>query len=367
MAPSDKATSMLRLFRSMPNIDKNMFLSSFFKTTPEDITDADFITLDIVREDEEMAPVLTDISTGAHVISEDIYTNKTIKPPAIALKEPFNVFDLLNRQPGETEYQAADGNYQARLRVKIIRSWERMANMIKRTIELQASQVLQTGTLTLPDAAGNPSYVLNYMPKATHFPDAAIAWGAVGSNPLVDINNLAEIIRDDGLVDAKNLIMGPGAFAQFLKNTDVKSLFYQNSFALGTLSPRLLASGATIQGFCPVGNYQYNIWTYGGRAISRVTGLKAQYLNVDSCIILPDPEDLDFRLVYGGIPIVVDSVPEFRDVLPSRVTVPGAFDFKPRIYMDEPMESVYSEIKSRPLCIPVSIDRYGCIDTNPTT
>lgn len=367
MAPSDKATSMLRLFRSMPNIDKNMFLSSFFKTTPEDITDADFITLDIIREDEEMAPVLTDISTDAHVISEDIYTNKTIKPPAIALKEPFNVFDLLNRQAGETEYQAADGQYQSRLRVKIIRSWERMAAMIKRTIEFQAAQVLQTGTLTLPDALGNPSYILNYLPKATHFPDAAIAWGAVGSAPLVDINNLSEVIRDDGLIDVKNLIMGIGAFGQFMANADVQKIFFKNSFALGTLSPRLLASGATIQGFIPVGNYQYNIWTYGGRAIRRDTGIKTQYLDVDSCILLPDPEDLDFRRVYGGIPVVVDSVPEFRDVLPSRVTVPGAFDFKPRIYTDEAMETVYSEIKSRPLCIPVSIDRYGCIDTNPTT
>lgn len=364
MAPSDKATTMLRMFRSMPNIDRNMWLSTFFKTTPEDITDADHVTIDIIREDEDIAPVLTDISTGAHIVSEDIYTNKTIKPPAMALKEPFNIYDLLNRQAGETEYAAADGNYQARLRIKIMRSWERMTAMVKRTIELQAAQILQTGRVTLVDALGNPRYELDFLPKATHFPDAAVTWGQTGSNPLLDINNLAEVIRNDGLVDVKNLIMGPGALAQFLLNEDVQRIFYKDAFAVGTLSPKLLANGATIQGFVPIGNYQYNIWTYGGRYLGR-DGVKRQYIDWDSCILLPDPEDVDFRRVYGGVPVVVESHPEFRDVLPSRVVVPGAFDFKPRIYTDEKDETVYSEIKSRPLCIPVSIDRYGCINTNP--
>lgn len=362
-----KSVSMLKAFSSLPNIDKNMWLSSWFKTTPEDITDAEFISIDIVRSDEDMAPVLTDISTGANIISEDVFTNKEIKPPAFALKMPFNIYDLTNRMPGQTEYEAASINYQAKMRMKILNSWKKLTEMIKRAIEYQASQILQTGTVTLYDINGVARYTLSYAPKASHFPTVGTAWGAVGSNPLGDISDLAEVIRNDGLVDPKNLIMGLGAFAQFLNNDDVKTLFYKDQYAIGTISPQMLNNGATLQGFISIGNYKYNIWTYGGRFISPLTGLKEQYVNWDSCIMLPDPEDIDFRKCFGAVPQVVDSVPEFRDVLPSRVTVPGAFDFKPRIYTDEAAETIFSEVKSRPLLIPVSIDAYGCIDTNATT
>jgi hypothetical protein len=361
------ATKMLRVYRETPNIARNMFLSSFFVTSPEDITDSEFIEIDIVRSDEEIAPVLTDISTGANMTSEDIYTGKQFKPPAFREGRAFNVYDLLKRVPGSTQYEMDSADKMAILMGKVRNAWTRLTERIKRTIELQAAQILQTGTVTLYDAAGNARYTLNFVPKASHFPTAAIAWGAAGSAPLVDINNLSETIRDDGLVDCKNLIMGPGAFAQFLNNADVQLIFRRDSFALGTLSPRMQASGATIQGFIPVGNYQYNIWTYGGRFIDPVTHTKIQYLNWDSCILMPDPEDLDFRKVFGGVPVITESTPPFNEFLPDRVVIPGAFDFKPRVYVDEKAETLVAEVASRPLLIPVSIDRYGCIDTNAAT
>lgn len=367
MAKNNKSVAMLKAFSSMPDILKNMWLTSWFKTTSEDITDAEFISIDIERSDEDIAPVLTDISTGANIISEDVYTNKEIKPPAFALKMPFNIYDLTNVGVGETEYEAAQINYQAKMRTKILKSWVKLTNMIKRTIELQASQILQTGTMTLYDINGVARYVLDYAPKASHFPTAAVAWGNAGYNPIMDIDNLAEVIRNDGLVDPKHLIMGKLAFFQFLQNSAVQDVFNKDSFNLGALNPQMLNNGATLQGFVNIGNYRYNVWTYGGRFIDPVSGLKIQYINDDSCIMLPDMEDLDFRKCFGAVPQIVDSVPEFRDVLPSRVTVPGAFDFKPRIYTDEAAETVYSEIKSRPILIPVSIDRFGCIDTNATT
>lgn len=360
-------TKMLRLYQQMPDIARNMFLSSFFVTRPEDIVESDFIEFDILRTDEDMAPVLTDISTGANITAADVFTNKRIKPPAFREAEPFNVYDLLNRQAGQTEYDQPGADKMAVLMGKVNIAWKRLTDRIKRAIEFQAAQLLQTGTMTLFDAAGVARYVLDYAPKASHFPAAAIAWGAAGSSPLVDIANLAETIRDDGLVDPKNLIMGPGAFAQFLANADVQLLFRKDAFAIGTLSRQMLNNGATFQGTVPVGNYEFRIWTYGGRYIDLVTGAKAQYLNWDSCIMMPDPEDLDFRKVFGGIPVITESLPPFNQFLPSRVVVPGAFDFKPRIYVDEKAETMMAEVASRPLLIPVSIDRYGCIDTNATT
>ena len=363
---SEYAKRLLKVYRERPNIDKNMFMTSFFKTTPEDITDAEFISIDIERSDEKIAPVLTDISTGAHVVSDDIYTNKTLKPPPIALERPINVYDLLKRQPGETEYQAG-GQWAARLAGIVMRSWTKMEDMIKRTIELQASQILQTGTLSLTDADGNARYTLDYKPKATHFPDVGTAWDDANATPIEDLESLMDVIRADGLVDCEDALMGSWAFSKFIDNAKVLKYFSKDGLFLGVLNPRMVNSGAKIQGQIDIGNYKLNIWTYNGRYIPRGSTTNTRYLGLSKVVLVPNQADLDFRKCFGGIPTVVDSMPQFRNLLPGRVVVPGAFDFKPRVYTDEKAETVTSEIKSRPLLIPTSIDRFGCLETDPTT
>ena len=360
--PDNKRKSMLRAYRQIPNIDRNMFLTGFFQTTPQDITTSEFVTLDIVRGDEDIAPVLTDISTGAIVISEEVFTNKTIKPPAMALREPFNVWDLLNRQAGQTEYE--DPSFQAVLAAKVANSWRTMSDMMKRTIELQASQILQTGIVTLPDSAGTARYTLDYKPKSSHFPTVGTAWSNVAADVIGDLESLADQIRDDGLVDPVMVIMGATAFKNFLATNQAAKYFNKEVLNIAALDPRLTNNGGKFQGFVEVGNYRFDIWTYNGQ-YKNAAGSKVKFVAADKVVMLSNMDDLDFRKVFGGIPVVVDSLVEVRQFLPSRVTVPGAFDFKPRVFTDEAAETTYSEIKSRPLLIPVSIDRYGCIDTTP--
>lgn len=364
MAPSTKSVKMGIMYRQTPNIEKSLFLTSFFKTKDGDITNADSISIDIERTDEDISPVLIDISTGANAVSQDIFTNKTLRPPAHAEKMPFNVYDLFNRMPGETEYQAADADFQVKLRTKVLKSWEKLQNRIKRSIELQASQVLQTGTITLKNAAGTAAYTLDYQPNTTHFPTVTTSWSDVSSDAMGDVDALAQVIRNNGLVDPGNLIFGSGAWLNFKKNTAVLAALDNRRIDVGMINPQMLNSGATYQGHIWIGEYRYDMWTYGGRYLPVGSSTKTQYVTTDKVIMLPkDLEDLDFRKAFAGIPVVVDSDPRYRDILPAQVSVPGAFAFKPRIYTDQEAETVWSEIKSRPLLIPVSIDRYGCLTT----
>jgi hypothetical protein len=352
---------MLRQYRQFR--DPDMFLTSFFKTTPEDITDGEFITLDIERSDEDIAPVLTDISTGSHVNSADIYTNKTIKPPAFGESIPFNVYDLMKRSPGRTEYEEADVNFQAQLRIRVLRSWKKLENKIKRTIELQASQIMTTGTVTLYDANGIARYILDFKPKMSHFPTVSTGWGSEGADPIGDIETTADQIRDDGLCDIRIALMDSVSFKNFLANSRVEKYFKRDGYALGELHPQMRNNGAKYQGSVNIGNYMLDIFTYNARYKDLESGTKTKYIPDNRCILLPDPEDLDFRKCFGGVPIVIESDEMFRDVLPDRVTVPGAVDFKPRIYTDQKAETMFSEVKSRPLLVPASIDRFGCITT----
>jgi hypothetical protein len=131
---------------------------------------------------------------------------------------------MLKRQPGETEYQNL-GNWLGKMMSLVMKAWAKMFQMIKYGIEVQASQILQTGTLSLTDDKGNTSYTLDYKPKATHFPTTAVSWSTIATaTPLDDIDALADVIRDDGLVDVTNVIMGTTAYKNFIRNADVQNL-----------------------------------------------------------------------------------------------------------------------------------------------
>jgi hypothetical protein len=352
---------MLRMFTSAPNMDKMGFLSSFFVTEDEDIVDAEMVDIDIVRSDEDVAPVLRDLKTGAVAIAEDYYTNKQVKPPIYSLEKPVNVFELLKKQPGETEY-AAIGTWIGRLMIVLKNAFTKMTTMIKYSIELQASQVLQTGSLSLNDENGNAAYILDYKPKATHFPTVTTAWNAAGADPLSDLAGLMDVVRDDGLVDVVNLIFGKTAWNDFIGTAKVQAAINRNGLLLGALDPRLVGRGGKLMGYIDIGSYRVNLFTYNGRYRTYGTDTKAPFVGPSKVILLPDIADLDFRLVFGGIPSIGLDAP-FDQFLPDRVSINGAFDFRPRVYRDNKGDAYVGEVKSRPICIPVSIDRLACLTT----
>lgn len=361
--PGDFKRQMLEVFRSKADIKQMGFLTTFFKTGPKDITDAEFVSYDVVRTEEDAAPVLRDYTTGAVTISQDLYTNKTIKPPIYALDEKFNAFDLIRRRPGEEE-GSNFGNWLGKLMLLVSEGWEKMFGMIKRGLEVQASQILQTATLNLNDDKGNLVYVLDYKPKVAHFPTVSTSWSdTANAVPLDDIDTLAETIRDNGKRDTKILIMGKTAFGNFVRNDDVQNLLDNRRINIGEIAPRLVNKGATYQGFIKYKNYQYEIWTYGGRFVDFFTRVNSKYIDDDKVVFLPDMDDLHFRKVFGGIPQILDSMPPFKKYMPRNVSIFGIGKFAARVYTDDKADAITTEVKARAILIPSSIDRFGCLDT----
>jgi hypothetical protein len=359
-----RTTQMLRLYRQVPNIDKNMALTSFFTTTGEDITNADTVEIDIERTDEHVAPVLKDISTGSYIVSQDIYTGKNFKPPAYSLKTPFNAYDLFNVDAGMTEYENED--FQTKLRTRTLKSWVKLTNMIKRGIEIQASQILQSGTVDLPGKDGVTGvYQLDFKPKTTHFPTVSTAWSNAAADIIGDLDSLGDVIRDDGLVDPEHVIMDALSWRNFIKNTEVLNLIDKRNIYDVAVESDLKSNGLKSRGFLKIGQYEYQLWTYNGKYKDPATGNKLGYMQDNKVIMTASLSDLDFRKVFAGVPTIIDSDPRFSPFMPSRVVVPGAFSFKPRVYIDENEETLFTEVKSRPLLIPTSIDRYGCLTTTP--
>ena len=102
---------VLKLFESFPKMDKMGFLASFFKTSEEDYTDAEYIDIDIVRSGEQVAPVLRDISNGAIAIAdatEDVHAG----PRLHSVREPCGRAPLPwhERHPFGTLRRGPDGS-----------------------------------------------------------------------------------------------------------------------------------------------------------------------------------------------------------------------------------------------------------------
>lgn len=350
---------MITAYREVRKPD--LFLAGFFKTPARNIFAGEKVSIDIKRGTESISPVVS-VMTGPTMNATDIFTTKEFTPPSFEEGAPFNCFDLLKRTFGVDEYQSTEAvNWFAAMMTRVIEALGDLEDKINRTIEVQASQVLQTGLLTLKDKTGTAAYTIDFKPKATHFPTAADPWDTT-SDKLGDLEALADVIRDDSMQDADTLIMGDDAFSLFIRDTEVQKFFNKLVLNIAALAPvqPIAGVGGKFQGQVHIGNYRFNIWTYGGRYLDIGASTKTKFVLGSNVIMLSSGARLD--KVFGGVPRAVPVDPRFAGILPDRISIPMATDFSPNIYTTVDGKQVICEVASRPLCIPTAIDSFGCLD-----
>ena len=339
-----------------------MFLSSLFSAAPENFHTSKEVEIDIQREDEDIAVALMNVSQGYRMNEFDKYTNKRFAPPVLKEAFPVNAFDLLDRQAGENPFETVD--FQANAMIRVMKGSRQVQKKILRAIELQAAQVLQTGKITLSDFDGNDVYEIDYKPKASHFPTVSTDWNAGGADPAGDIEALAEEIRNDGLEDPNQLIMGVDAFENFIKNDDIQKRFDNRRIDLGAITP--MANGGTgggnFRGVVEIGNYKYDVWTYGGRYIDPETGDKVQYIDPNNVIVRSATGRLD--ATFGAIPRIVQPEQRVLGLMPERINEANSIgDIFLNAWVSDDGENLFGGAGSRPLMIPTAIDTYGCLTT----
>lgn len=338
-----------------------MFLSGQFQAPPQNFHDSEEVEIDIVRTDEDISIAIQDLSTGARLNSEDLYTNKGFKPPIHREAGTINAHNLLKRNPGEDPFKSVD--FQANATSRGVALGQKLNPKIQRAIEQQAAQVLTTGTVTLSDENGNGIYTIDYKPKATHFPSVAISWGAAGETPLADISALAEVVRNDGLGDPDMLIMGVTAYENFISNDDVKDRLDNRRIAGNGIVPMdRLGNGGIYRGTVEVGNYKYDIFTYSGRYKDPQTGNKVPYIADDKVVLRDSMGRLD--ATFGNIPRIGAPDPRVPAELLQRISSgENLFDMQHWAWVENDGTGMTVEVGTRPLMIPTAIDTFGCITT----
>lgn len=337
------------------------FLASFFKSPPENYHNSETVEIDIERDGEDVAVVVTGgPGNGQNQNEDSVFSNKEFPPPTYDEVLTINAHKLLKRNPGENPF--ADVNYQASAILRAFKGFRKLQGKIRRGVELMASQVLQTGQLTLINKAGVTAYTLDFSPKSAHFAAVSTTWAADGTSgdPMGDINARAAIVRANGRRSPDTLIFGDTAWARFLLNAAVKTAMTRDGLGLGALDGKDEPEDATFQGYIRIGSYRYKMYTYNARYNHIQTGASTPYVGDERVIMLSSKARLD--LSFGRIPILM---PEKRalDALPPRIMDSArGIDLTVHSWLESGGKELKVSAGTRPLTIPTEIDSFACID-----
>lgn len=338
-----------------------MHLTSFFQAPARNFFTSEKVEVDVDRDSEDVAIVVHDLAAGRRRNELSKYENKEFTPPVFDEEGIMSAYSLLNRRAGMNPFELIE--YGKNAAADAFRLFTKCQKKIARAVELMASQILTTGTVTCIDNAGTALYTLDYGMRAAH--KIAVTWALDGStgNAESDLFGGAKLIRANGKVNATKLVCGPTALTKLIKNATIKDRIIKDGMNLGALAPVARGGGATFYGFVWIGMYRFEIWAYDGMYEDPATGVMKYYVPDTAIIMLPDNPRFDAK--FGRIPLfddpnrgaMVPGVPE----LPSRISSSDkVLDLTVNSWITPDRKHLKMSCGTRPLLIPTAIDTYAC-------
>jgi len=354
---SDLTTKVMLLgyqARRMPTA----FLTGMFQAPERNFHNSEEVEIDISRSGEDISIAIVDLSTGARLNTEDFYTNKSFKPPVHKEKGAIPAHQLIKREFGKTPFESVD--FQRNALDRATRLITKMGDKIARAMEFQAASVLQSGVVTLIDENGLEVYKIDYGPKVAHFPTAAVLWANANSTKLKDIEDLSNVVRSNGMEDPDLLIMGERAYELFISDTAVQNRINLRRGEIAQLIPAdRRGNGGIYRGTIEVGNYSYELWTYGGRYKNPQTGVSTKFIGDNKVVVRASAGRLD--ATFGGIPTIDRDSRVPQQIFTRLRDTTGIMDLQTKGWITEDGETLFVQAGTRPLMIPTAIDTFGCI------
>ena len=361
--PEFKET-MLEVFRNRPDVGRMGFLSSFFNVKPQYFTRGELIDIDVINRSVKVAPVVVPNGSGAVKISADVFTGKQVRPPLYSLSRPVSLYDLMKRKPGETVFDKNYVGWVAEMQNTLMPAFELEQDMIRLSIEMQAAKMLQTGKVDLTDEKGNIAYTLDYGMAPSHKISVTTAWDN-GGDPIADLKAAMNVVRQDGHCDVSTAIFGAKAWEAFIADANVLKLFQKDVLNIAALNPELVDKGGEYIGYVMIGAYKVNLFTYSASYEAFENTNRYPFVDDDKVILLPNKDRLDLRLMYANHPVIPGGT-IFDDIIPEELTVENRIRYTQRVIADVPKNVFEAETSSRPLCLPVSIDRIAVLSGTVT-
>ena len=343
------------------------FFAGMFTVRPGNIHSSEDVEIDITRAGEDVAIVVNG-PDGYRMNADDLYSNKSFKPPVFKEAWTVNAWTLLKRQAGDNPF--ADAPIRAKLTNRVFRGAAKVEEKVRRSIEWQAAQVMQTGKIKFSDEVGKVLYELDYQPKASHFPTVSVAWSDTATaDPIADLSKIVNVVRKDGKRRPDTVIMGSNAIENFLANKKVLEYFDNRRIDRGTIAPALIngSDSGEYRGTIEVGAYKLDLWTYGDTYTDPQSKETKEYLDPDNVVVRASTGRLDGT--FGAVPNIgallgANSRARVLPELPGRLSdAANGMDLHFNAWLDETGENLFAGVAARPLMVPTAIDTFGCLKT----
>jgi len=233
-----------------------------------------------------------------------------------------------------------------------------LKNKVIRAIELQRSQVLQTGVVVLKNGDN-----VDYNRKAGSMVVKTVAgekWTVPATaDPVKDLRLGCEFIRTEGKSGGNvfNAILGQSALINFLANAKVQAeADIKNISRVSLNMPQFdNVTGLVLHGQVSAGEFIVNLWSYNESYDHPTTGVDTKYITADNVILLPD----DFK--GFTMHAAVDAV--MGDAKTGQYIAPVEAEFLVYDVIDQVKRSWNFMLDSAPLVVPVSVDRIYTLQT----
>lgn len=312
------------------------FLCSFFKVKESPTKN---ISIEVQRGSEKIA-VDVQRGTEGNRNSFNNSTEKIFAPPFYREFFDATELDLYDVMMGQgTVDSAVVGAFidsvAERLRM--------LQDKIKRSYELQASQVLETGIVTLNNGTN-----IDFKRKSASLVSlTGTPWTNNAYNPLDHLKAGCEWIRKNGKSQGNvfNVIMGSSVKSAFNTNTNITAIAsqFQTLNFMDLREPQRASVGGVTHGRIAAGDYILNVWTYPEFYDTNLAN-GVSYINAKKFIILP--ENPNFVLAHAAVPQLIGG----NTSVNKAAYVIGE-------YKDERNTAHIYDIKSAGVAVPVAVDQ----------
>lgn len=311
------------------------FLRSFF---PDVVTPTLEVSIEVQRGYEKVAVDVARSSDG----NRNSFTRSSEKifiPPYFNEYFDATQLQLYDRLYGATEIN--DAVFAAYVNSVMDASME-CRGKIERAYELQCSQVLETGIVTV-----NEGVNIDYKRKATSLVDnSASPWTTGSNSPYDDLEEGCIFLRTVGKSNSAvfNAIFGSTAWSALLANSTFTGRNDLFNLRLDSIrAPQRNAEGASLMGQLVCGSYTVNCWTYP-QYYDNTSGVSTPYVHAKKVIMIPEAPK--FKMAFGAVPqlITPNSAPKMGSYLVSE-------------YLDERKKSRDIVTESCGLAIPTAVDQ----------
>lgn len=342
-ARANFTSTLVAVYSQIPEVRN--FLNIFFPDAAPATTR--YLSWAVERQGE---PVAIDVIRGQEGTRNtfSITSEKIVDPPF------YNEYtDITNTDHYYRAFasQNVDEGLMAEWTAVIAKRMESMRNKILRALELQRSQILTTGVVTMANGDN-----VDFKRKTASKVDLGSGnyWDQTTVSPFKTMEDGCNFLRTVGKAAGSNFIavMGQSALNAFLTNAIVKDRADKFQMKLDLLAaPLREANGSAYHGRASAGSYTVDLFTYP--EFYDLAGTPTPYIPTTNMILLP--ETTGFSTQYGAVPFLPAKAGGNTGLMPLPSVQPGKFVIGD--YIDPRAKAWMADISCAGIALPTAIDR----------